>query len=963
MTLLIIINRRIRGYFLLLTVFLFVGTPLLGQKTVVNQLREALSEVSSDNVKANTYLNLAAAYRFFSIDSALYYNETALDLAKKNNLEHIHNTALTNKGLFLNDKADYANALNLLQQSLKISKERNDSNLIAITTHIIGSVYLRLEEFEKAIEHYQLALEQFYQQGEKDRIIASLNSLGSVSLNLNKYDKALEYYEKVRIGSIENKNSLYTAIATSNIAEVFLAQGKLDTSLVLSKKVIELIELEVYPLLIVSSMINIAKGHYLKKEYEQALVAGKKAITICEKYQLHKHKTDIYEILAQVFLKLKKNLASINYANKGMSFVKNANVRGGELTFYKLLSKAYEQENQLKEALAMERQYNQLNDSLHQLQIEKKIANLALATEVKQKKSENALLKAEKKNQALIIQQRTYAISVISLGMLLLGIILAQIYLARNKLRYLNEQLAAQAKELKQNYQFKNRLFGNIAHELRTPLTLVSGQLDLISKDSHTQAGLYQKVQIAKHSSLSLLDLTNQILDLTKSEVGLVKLSIVSFSLQDLLNNLFCQFEPIAKRKDITLQFTNVQEANIALETDAKKLLTILQNLLANAIKYNKAQGSIKLYYEDLGSSLKIAVEDSGQGISPKELPLIFDRYYQSEQTETSEGGIGIGLAICKEYIQLLKGTIEARSKVGQGSIFTIQLPKHMANPNASISAYKFPKPLTPSPSALPTLQPGVTINEEYLLVVEDSLELSHYLYDLLNEEYEVYFASNGKEALRQIDIQAPIAIISDWMMPIMDGKALVKQLKQSEKLAAIPVLMLTARTDIQEQLALLRIGVDDYLTKPFDAEVLRAHLNRLIDQARQKLHISREEELMNQLETNLLVFNQKDQDLLKQVEQTIIENISNFDLTIEKISSIIGLSGRHLGRKIKQLTKLTASQFVNEIRFREAKRMLIEKEYSSVKAVVYSVGFKSEKVFSRNFKKRFGKYPKDFLR
>lgn len=954
-------NKRIINYFSLLLPLLLIS-PLLGQRTSVNQLKVSLSENITEPVKANTYLKLGEAYRFINIDSALYYNARALNLAKENTLDQIHNTALTNKGLFLCEKADYSNALNLLEQSLRMSEERKDSNLVAITTRIIGSVYLRLEEYEKAIEKYQFALEQFYKQGNRKSILNALNNLGALNLNLKKYDKALEYFEKVRISSMEHKDTLLTAIATANIGEVFLNQGKIDTSLVLSRKVIDLIEIETYPLLIVSCLINISKSYSFQKEYEKALTTCEKALAICEKYQLKKHKNDIYEILAQVFLKLKKYTTSISYAYKGLSFVKSANIRGGELPFYQLLSKAYAGKNQLKEALDMERQYSHLKDSLHQLQIEEKIANLELAAEVKQQVSKNALLREEKKNQTLIIQQRTYGIIVISIGFLLLGIILTQIYLARNKLRKLNEQLTIQANELKHNYQSKNRLFANIAHELQTPLTLISGQLDLISKENQINSNLQQKIQIAKHSSIGLLDLSKQILDLVKSEIGLVKTSVSSFSLQELLNYLFLLFEPIAIRKNITLHFTIPEKENIELVTDVEKLLTILRNLITNAIKYNEAKGVIELYYEHIGDHLKISVKDTGQGIPAKELPLIFDRYYQSQQTQTAEGGIGIGLAICKEYVQLLKGSIEVQSTIGQGSTFTVQFPKKLTIPNEKIPTYEFPQNFTTSFPDLPILKTAKQTNEEYLLVVEDNLELSHYLYDLLDEEYEVYFAANGREALKQINIQPPIAIISDWMMPIMDGKTLIKHLKNSEDLAIIPVLMLTAKTDIKEQLALLRIGVDDYLTKPFDAEVLKAHLNYLIEQANQKNYVSKEEELMNELENKILVFDQKDQNLLQLIELTVIKNLSNFDLTIEKIGDMVGLSGRHLSRKIKQLTKLTASQFVNEIRFREAKRMLIEKEYTSVKAVVYSVGFKSEKVFSRNFKKRFGKYPKDFL-
>ena len=958
----IICQKEIIYRSIVLIFWIGIYGQLLGQKTIIHQLKDSLSSINLNKVtKTDNYLKLGEAYRYINIDSALYFNEMALNLAKKNNLDRFYNKSITNKGLFFYDKSDYLNALNLLKESLEMSELRNDSSLIAITTHAIGSVYLRLEEYEKAVKNYQTALEQFIQQGKKNRILGSFNSLGAVNLNLKRYDKAVEYFEKARINAIENEDTLYQAIALSNIGEVFLEQGKIDTCIILSTKVIDLIEIEAFPLLIVSSLINLTKGYYLQKNYETTLATSKEALAICEKYQLIKHKMDVYEILAQVHLDLEEISRVVDYTEKGLEIVKSLNVKGGALPFYKLLSEAYEADDQFLNALKMERKYSQLKDSLNQLQVEEKIANLEFTAEIKQKDAENALLKEEKKNQDLNIQQKNYAIIAISLGLFSLGIILIQMHLARNKLKHLNQKLELQANELKQNYLFKNRLFGNIAHELRTPLALITGQLNFIAKNSPVDLKLQQKVQIAKNTSQDLLSLTNQILDLTKSEVGLVKTTVATFQLQDLLNYLCLQFEPIAKRKDIALQVITTDE-KIELATDVEKLLTILRNLLTNALKYNQPRGHIKLDCKNIGTDVEIVIEDSGQGIPQADLSLIFDRFYQSQQNQTAEGGIGVGLAICKEYIQLLGGTISVQSTLGKGSSFTIRFPQKMTTYTLNIPKYEFPTyPATTHPE-LPFLQTADKSMEEYVLVVEDNLELSHYIYELLQEEHEVYFAANGREALQQIELQAPIAIITDWMMPVMNGATLIKHLKTSENFAAIPVLMLTARTDIKEQLAVLRIGLDDYLTKPFDAAVLKAHLNHLIEQARQQLHVSKEDELMNQLKTQLLAFDPREQDFLKQVEQIVLKNIASFDLTLEKISQIVGLSERHLSRKIKQLTKLTANQFVNEIRFREAKRMLLEKEYTSVKAVVYSVGFKSEKGFSRNFKKRFGKYPKELL-
>ena len=961
------INNRITTPLLLLIICVLSGGALFGQRAEINQLKIDLSETTNDSTKARIYNKIATVYRQIDMDSTLYYLDKSILLLKKSNVKgRLLGTYLTNKAAAYVDKGAYRQALETIEQTLSVSKKRNDSLSIALCHSITGIIYKETNEPEKALAAYQLTLDILSQMQDVDKMRKAevLNNIGNVYFGLEEYDKALEYYEAFRKMILETQKMPLVALSTVAIGNVYVQQGRIDTAITLFSSVINTLdpEKDEYPALmsIGSAYDNMANAYYKQQRYEKALIWTKKSMAFFDKYQ-SKERSSLYSLLTKIAIGLKNYAAAINYAQKGIALAKSTNVRGGALPFYQLLSEAYEANNQLNAALVMERQYSQLKDSLNQLQVEEKIASLEFTAEIKQKEAENALLKEEKKNQNLNIQQKNYAIIAISLGLLSLGFILTQMYLARNKLKHLNQQLATQANELKQNQLFKNRLFGNIAHELRTPLTLITGQLDLISKESPVDLKVQQKIQIAKNTSQDLLGLTNQILDLTKSEVGLVKTAVSNFPLLDLVNYLQLQFEPIAQRKDIALQFTTTDE-KIELSTDAEKLLTILRNLLSNALKYNQAQGRIKLDCKNSGTDVEIVVEDSGQGIPQADLSSIFDRYYQSQQTQTAEGGIGVGLAICKEYIQLLGGTIKVQSTLGKGSSFTIRFPQKMTTSTLNIPKYEFPKYLAATYPELPSLQTANETIEEYVLVVEDNLELSHYIYELLQKEHTVYFAANGHEALQQIELQAPIAIITDWMMPVMDGEALIKHLKNSKKFAAIPVLMLTARTDVKEQLAVLRIGLDDYLTKPFDATVLKAHLNHLIEQARQQLHVRKEDELMDQLETKLLAFDPKEQELLKQVEQIVLKNIASFDLTLEKISQIIGLSERHLSRKIKQLTKLTANQFVNEIRFQEAKRMLIEKEYSSVKAVVYSVGFKSEKGFSRNFKKRFGKYPKELL-
>lgn len=547
---------------------------------------------------------------------------------------------------------------------------------------------------------------------------------------------------------------------------------------------------------------------------------------------------------------------------------------------------------------------------------------------------------------------------------------------AQNQLLLANQQtIATQSAELKVLYDYKNKLFANIAHELRTPLTLISNPIKSVLKRNEIQKQDAEQLRIADRNVRTLSSTIHQILDLAKRDNVKLTIQPIQFDVNELVQFIANDFHSMAQFKSI--QFTQPMVGlKMPVITDGEKLMIVIRNLLSNAFKFTSQNGQVGINIIDLGEEITINVLDTGKGIQPADLEKIFDRHFQVNPSNLpNEGGMGIGLSICKEYMTLLKGTITAESELGKGSSFTIRFPKQLvekSNINEEASNIF---------NALITQQPTLNIDEKIeklrpithdntdeitkILIVEDNIDMSNYLNTILSEEYELSFAQNGKQALRQFQNSRPDLIISDYMMPNMNGIELIEQLKNQPEYAGIPVIMLTAQQAMEVKLNALRIGVDDYLTKPFDNRELLARVNNILTNQRIiKAEIQSEAQAANPTEEKETppTMNLEDLAWLEELENKAKLYISNPDFTIVQLAEEMAVSYYNIFRKIKKMTGLTANQYLREVRFQEALKLLEAKKYGSVKAVSYSVGYKNVKYFSKNFKKRFGKSPSEYL-
>ncbi|MEL6650461.1 MAG: ATP-binding protein [Bacteroidota bacterium] len=613
----------------------------------------------------------------------------------------------------------------------------------------------------------------------------------------------------------------------------------------------------------------------------------------------------------------------------------------------------------LLEAQAAQGLYRQQSQSLIRYQIllqkrnEEQFQKKLLASEIQYETRFKSQRITQLEQEAHILNQQKRwiytGLFVLSTLLLLLGWQQWRLRKQYRKSESQNQTLLAQRQKLDEIEAYKNNFFINIAHELRTPLSLIKGPVSHLQKRLANEEGTKALLNIIAQQGVKMEAQLNQILDLDREQGNPPRLERLAVNLAHQTQSLIQSFQALAELRRLQFEVPDIESLQTIVKLDAEKLSTILNNLLSNAFKFTPSGGKVRWEMHLLGDRLEIEVEDNGRGIPEASLPYIFERFYQVPVAQ-QEGGSGIGLAICKLYLDLMGGEMRVESSPLRGTLFQLSLPVRLVE-SVSEEAGQSPGIDLPPQAHLQPKAKSTQVSRASILIVEDQPEMQRYLQSLLQDEFSICPAYNGAEAIKllQEGLQ-PQLIISDIMMPEMDGRALAQQLQQQAQWRQIPLIILTAKDD--EKLAFLRIGVDDYLTKPFVEDELLARIDNLIDNYAQR------EQYHAEVITDKSPQLDYDHQWIQKLVEVLTPLISDVDLTLERVADQMAVSLTHLHRKVKQLTGMTAMQFIQHQRFEAAKSMLKSDRQVSIKAVSYAVGFKSEKHFSRNFKKRYGVLP-----
>lgn len=542
----------------------------------------------------------------------------------------------------------------------------------------------------------------------------------------------------------------------------------------------------------------------------------------------------------------------------------------------------------------------------------------------------------------------------------------AHFELERSKIH--QEQKEKEAARLEDLAENKNRFYTNIAHEFRTPLTVIMGVSKQLENDQiNRDLSPSQKLPIKEGHALiqrngeQLLQQINQLLDLSKLDSKTLKVDYTQTDVVPYLSYLTESFSSISQSKNINLLFES-EVSSLLMDIDESKLQMILNNLLSNALKFTAEGGEVKLLLRKTERSesswLKLEVIDNGIGIAAHELPQVFDRYFQSDSI--SKGGSGIGLALTKELVELLEGSISVVSEKAKGTTFAIYLPiKNEAPLTASISSKNQPtRENQTQPIALPKAEEENNVHPT-LLVIEDNQDVSLYIERLLKNDYQLEFAKDGKEGVEKATESIPDIIISDVMMPEMDGIELCKILKQDERTSHVPIILLTAKATEADRLTGLDAGADAYLVKPFNQEELFVRLKRLheLRQVLQSRYSNFKDEAKLPSPPKPLGIEDA---FLKRLSSAVEEKLEDVDFGVPQLCRIAGMSNTQLNRKLKALTGGTPSRFIRNVRLKKAK-LLLENSQMNISEVAYKVGFNDPNYFTRLFSEAFGQPPSKF--
>ena len=525
------------------------------------------------------------------------------------------------------------------------------------------------------------------------------------------------------------------------------------------------------------------------------------------------------------------------------------------------------------------------------------------------------------------------------------------------------QQIIEQTVELRKLSQFRSRLLANVSHEFRTPLTLIIAPLSQLIKEKskdHSSTSLF--VQMKSHAE-SLLQLVDQLLILARIESNTFVLDRTKADIVEHLHPALALFYGQAERQQIDYQ-VNLPDRPLVVDADMAKINIIVNNLLSNAFKFTQEGGNIAVSLHRWKDMLQIMVRDSGIGIDIQEQDAIFDRFYQSaHRKDYSVSGIGIGLSLTQELVQLHGGTIQVESQLNKGTTFTVSLPvvllEEQPPPLIKISLSDKPKQALPSAVDLKLKSPDAP----RVLVVEDNVHMQQHLQKCLQDQYSLTIASDGQEGQKLAEAELPDLIVTDLAMPRRDGLQMTRALKSNLLTSHIPIIMLTAWTDSEHQVSGWQHGADAYMPKPSDDHLLRVRINNLLEE-RNRLRDYYQQHLFNNSE-KLAKSTQNGNALqpdpfLEKIKVVIEANYDNSNLDVERLSNEVALSSSQLNRKLKSLIGKSTNEFIRSYRLQKAAKLLLAGG-SDIAQVAYDTGFTSPSYFTQRFSKEFGYTPSEY--
>ncbi|MEC4115087.1 tetratricopeptide repeat protein [Myroides pelagicus] len=911
-------------------------------------------ESASDTLTVNRINELSRLLlRVSEFDQAIVHAQKSEQLAKKIKYKFGQATAFSILGIANVYKGNYPLALDNFQANLKITEALGDQRDIANSYNYIGIVYLSQGNYPLALEYYFKTLKIFEELDYKKGILNALNNIGIVYKNQKEYSKALEYYLNALkiVENTDDKQS--TSMAYNNIGSVYQLQGNYPKALEYLFQALALKQELGNKQEQAGCYNNIGIIYKQQENYPEALKYYFKFLELALEIQDKPSIALANNNIGLVELELNRVDSAQKHIEKALILAKETGNKSLIRDFYYNTTLVDSTLGNYKDAYQNYKQYIVYRDSLINQENEKKSLEISMGYQFDKKA---ALFQEELKTKQL---QRNIAFVGIGV-MALLTILVFYLFKLRNKKFKIEKQnLELQRREveiLKENEQFKTRFIANISHEFRTPLTLINGHVEVLKQKGDQQD--FSHFNEIEQNGKRLLTLINQLLDLSKMQSGQYKLKYQNGNVLNQASMLVQSFHSYAQQHGISLILEHTESAKTLPERQfnysSEALAIIITNLISNAIKYTPAGGSVTTEIDYKQDKIFISITDTGIGISPNDIPRIFERFYQvDDPKQRTYAGSGIGLALVKELVNLHQGDIKVESPVEGGCTFTFWIESAQTEDIETTNAIE---PNNDLPNSQPT--PAATDESEntelpLVLVIEDQSELRSFIVDNLGQQYRYEQASNGKDGIRLAKELLPDLIISDVMMPDANGYEVCETLKNNVATSHIPIILLTAKAEQKDKLTGLQTGADDYLTKPFSLAEIRLRVKNIL---------SFKELLRKKFKGNTMPtaeetpeLNTRDRKFVDDVTGLVEQNISNLQFGVNTLADGVCLSVSQLNRKLKTITGKTPAEFIRNIRLEEAVELL--KDGESVADTAWAVGFEDSVYFSKVFKKHWG-YP-----
>lgn len=817
----------------------------------------------------------------------------------------------------------YCNAVIFLSQGQELQASLGRAHSIK------GELYQKKSDFQLSIANYLKAIDLGKQNNFLPILASAYNGLGITYYMMQDYEQAEVYIRKALDVKMKQKDYVYYAIIASNLAALLVFEGKNEEALKLLKKSENVVLQAKLPEYLPNIYNSIGAIYYqMKNAPDSALHYYQKSIALAETYKVQQNMVTGYHNLGHLQLEKKQfdsALQNLKIAEKLATSMKSAPLI---LRTAQTLGEIYEAMGKYDLALEYKKREQELSKEIFDSERQKSIEELQIQYETAEKdrinqEQKGKLLESELKAKKTTIRFYILIFSVI----LVLVLSLSMIYFYYQR-RLTREKIN----------QEKIRIFENVVHDIRTPLTLIHGPLQELKskfKDKNEDAEYFTMIE---RNSEKLMRMVDELLDVSKIDKGKYQVAWTDGNLSEYLKRLLRDFDQEAKERQIEIR-SEIQIPGEIYRFSKDVLEKVVFNLLSNSLKYAPANSTVEVKAKLEGGLMKLHVSDEGRGIAAKDQERIFERFVRLNEHRNLPG-TGIGLAVVREFLELIGGSIHLRSELGKGAHFEVLFPveqSQIVNP----------------------IEEQIESDRLQLLVCDDDIDILHFVKTILSSEYEIHTVNNGKEALEFVENNAPDAILSDVMMPELDGIGLLQQLKENPLWRSIPVVLFSAKAALESRLEGLKAGADYYIPKPFNPEELKLILRNITS----KIDKNREDFVLHKaLKKPFRERLRSENDYVNKALDFVIQNMDNSDYSVNELASDMCISRSQLHRKLTLFTGNSATQFIRMIRLEKAKDLL-ESNFGNVEEIAYACGFSSRSYFSSSFAEYFGKTPTEVLK